>query len=55
MFSIAQAIPLRHVRRYLEQGKRTRVRLGPFASREDADKAADKAKQLDFTPAVLTL
>jgi len=38
-----------------KEGKRTRVRLGPFATREEADKAADKAKQLDFTPAVLTL
>jgi DedD protein len=38
-----------------KEGKRTRVRLGPFATREEADRAADKAKQLDFTPAVLTL
>ena len=38
-----------------KEGKRTRVRLGPFASREEADKAADKAKQLEFTPAVLSL
>ena len=38
-----------------KEGKRTRVRLGPFATREEADKAADKAKQLEFTPAVLTL
>ena len=38
-----------------KDGKRTRVRLGPFATREEADKAADKAKQLEFTPAVLTL
>ena len=38
-----------------KDGKRTRVRLGPFATRDEADKAADKAKQLEFTPAVLTL
>ena len=38
-----------------KDGKRTRVRLGPFATREEADKAADKAKQLELTPAVLTL
>jgi DedD protein len=38
-----------------KEGKRTRVRLGPFATRDEADKAADKAKQLEFTPAVLTL
>ena len=38
-----------------KEGKRTRVRLGPFVSREEADKAAEKAKQLEFTPAVLSL
>ena len=65
----ADADKAREVRRKLEkaglktythvaetkEGKRTRVRLGPFATREEADKAADKAKQLEFTPAVLTL
>jgi len=65
----ADADKAREVRRKLEkaglktythvadtkEGKRTRVRLGPFASREEADKAADKAKQLEFTPAVLSL
>ena len=65
----ADADKAREVRRRLEkaglktythvadtkEGKRTRVRLGPFATREEADKAADKAKQLEFTPAVLTL
>jgi DedD protein len=65
----ADADKAREVRRKLEKaglktythvaetkdGKRTRVRLGPFATREEADKAADKAKQLEFTPAVLTL
>jgi DedD protein len=65
----ADAEKAREVRRKLEkaglktythvaetkEGKRTRVRLGPFATRDEADKAADKAKQLEFTPAVLTL
>lgn len=36
-------------------GKRTRVRMGPFASRSDADKAAAKAKGLGITAAILTL
>jgi len=36
-------------------GKRTRVRIGPFASRADADKAAAKAKGLGITAAILTL
>jgi len=65
----ADADKAREVRRKLEkaglktythvaetkEGKRTRVRLGPFATREEAEKAADKAKQLELTPAVLTL
>lgn len=37
------------------QGKRTRVRLGPFASRSDADKAAAKVKSLGLPAAILTL
>ena len=37
------------------QGDRTRVRVGPFASRADADKAADKVKGLSLPAAVLTL
>jgi DedD protein len=36
-------------------GKRTRVRVGPFGSRAEADKAADKIKGLDLPAAVLTL
>lgn len=36
-------------------GKRTRVRLGPFASRADAEKAAAKAKGLGIQAAILTL
>jgi DedD protein len=37
------------------EGKRTRVRLGPFASRAEAEKAAAKAKGVGLTPAILTL
>ncbi|HYP69319.1 MAG TPA: SPOR domain-containing protein, partial [Variovorax sp.] len=36
-------------------GERTRVRVGPFASRADADKAAGKVKELALPAAVLTL
>ena len=36
-------------------GKRIRVRVGPFATRADADKAASKIKSLDLQAAVLTL
>ncbi len=36
-------------------GKRTRVRMGPFTSRGEADKAAAKAKGLGITVAILTL
>lgn len=36
-------------------GKRTRVRMGPFTSRAEADKAAAKAKGLGITAAILTL
>ena len=38
-----------------KDGKRIRVRLGPFASRADADKAAEKVKGLDLPASVLTL
>lgn len=38
-----------------KDGKRTRVRVGPFATREDADKAASKIKGLDLPAAILTL
>ncbi len=38
-----------------KDGKRTRVRVGPFASRADADKAASKIKSLDLPASVLTL
>jgi DedD protein len=36
-------------------GPRTRVRLGPFSNREDALKAAERAKALGLAGAVLTL
>ena len=38
-----------------DNGKRTRVRLGPFVSRDEADKAADKVKAAGLPAAVLTL
>lgn len=38
-----------------KDGKRTRVRVGPFATKADADKAAGKIKSLDLPAAVLTL
>lgn len=36
-------------------GKRTRVRLGPFANRTEADAAAAKARALDLPGSVLAL
>ena len=36
-------------------GKRIRVRVGPFASKAEADKAASKIKTLDLPAAILTL
>ena len=36
-------------------GKRIRVRVGPFPSRAEADKAAEKIKGLDLPAAILTL
>lgn len=38
-----------------KDGKRIRVRVGPFATRADADKAASKIKSLDLPAAILTL
>ena len=38
-----------------KNGTRIRVRAGPFASRAEADKAAQKIKGLDLPAAVLTL
>jgi len=38
-----------------KDGKRIRVRVGPFASKAEADKAATKIKALDLPVAILTL
>ncbi|RZJ25725.1 MAG: SPOR domain-containing protein [Haliea sp.] len=38
-----------------KDGKRIRVRVGPFATRADADKAAGKIKGLDLPASILTL
>ena len=37
------------------EGKRIRVRVGPFATRAEADKAAARAKALGLPAAILTL
>ena len=38
-----------------KDGRRIRVRVGPFADKADADKAAQKIKKLDLPAAILTL
>jgi DedD protein len=38
-----------------KDGARTRVRVGPFTSRDEAEKVARKIKQLQLQPQVLTL
>ena len=38
-----------------KEGKRIRVRTGPYATRAEADRAADKIKGLDLPAAILTL
>ena len=38
-----------------KEGKRTRVRVGPFTNRAEADKAAARIKALDLSASVLTL
>lgn len=38
-----------------KDGKRIRVRVGPFATKAEADKAASKIKMLDLPVAILTL
>ena len=38
-----------------KDGKRTRVRVGPFATKAEAEKAASKIKSLDLPAAILTL
>jgi len=43
-----------HVAQFKE-GKRTRVRIGPFDSKDEAQQTVKKIKALNFTAAVLTL
>jgi DedD protein len=38
-----------------KDGKRTRVRVGPFTSKEEADKAVTRIKALDLPASILTL
>jgi len=38
-----------------KEGKRIRVRVGPFATRAEAEKAAGRIKELDLPAAILTL
>jgi DedD protein len=38
-----------------KEGKRTRVRVGPFASKAEADQAAIKIKALDLPATILSL
>ena len=38
-----------------KEGKRIRVRVGPFASKEEADKAAEKVRKLNLSASVLKL
>ena len=38
-----------------KDGKRTRVRLGPFATKEEADKAAARAKAMNLQATILSL
>ncbi|MDI1244898.1 MAG: SPOR domain-containing protein, partial [Rhodoferax sp.] len=38
-----------------KDGQRTRVRVGPFAEKADAEKAAEKIKKLKLSAALLTL
>lgn len=38
-----------------KEGRRIRVRVGPFATKQDADKAAEKIKKLDLPASILEL
>ncbi len=38
-----------------KEGKRIRVRVGPFESKAEADKAAEKIRKLDLPAAILEL
>ena len=67
--AFADAAKVREVRQKLEraglktfthvaktpEGERTRVRLGPFGKRAEAEAAAQKVKKLDLPAAILTL
>ena len=67
--AFADATKLREVRSKVERagmktytqvvttadGPRTRVRVGPFDDRSKAQQAADKIRQLDLAPSILTL
>lgn len=67
--AFADAAKVREVRRKVEaaglktytqvvgtsEGDRTRVRVGPFSDRAEADKAAEKIRKLKLTAAILTL
>lgn len=68
--AFSDATRVREVRKKLEQGglttytqsvddkegkTTTRVRVGPFGTREDADRAAARIKALGFSPAVLRI
>ncbi len=67
--AFADAAKVRDVRRKVEatglktytqvvataEGDRTRVRVGPFADRSEADKAAEKIRKLNLSAAILTL
>ncbi len=68
--AFSDAAKLREVRQKLEKGgfktytqvvegkdgkSTTRVRVGPFDSREEADKAAARIRKLDLSPAILKL
>jgi len=67
--AFADASKVREVRRKVEgvglktytqvvgtsEGDRTRVRVGPFADRAEADKVAEKIRKLNLSAAILTL
>ncbi len=38
-----------------KEGSRTRVRVGPFPEKEEAQKVAEKIRKLDLSPAIVTL
>ena len=38
-----------------KEGRRTRVRVGPFATKAEADRAAEKIRRLELPATILTL